>query len=253
MCAPIGSGTTATIIVAWPSCRARAALLCLQRGRLPVPTVCRRSDRHRTRRCLWSLHRPMVRQPVRDRHRAHGRALRGARQWPLHSRRGDPASLRNRPAQPAGSGDWPACPGHPTLSNTEAVAIGHRPRFRLGCQVNTITEQASLDTLSAEERSRRMRRVSSKNTGPEMRVRRLAHALGFRYRLHAPDLPGRPDLVFRGRTCTAVSGTGTRNAHGLGCRSRQNAGNSGARNSRRTSEGTHASSGSYELRDGMCS
>ena len=48
--------------------RARAALLCLQRGRLPVPTVCRRSDRHRTRRCLWSLHRPMVRQPVRDRH-----------------------------------------------------------------------------------------------------------------------------------------------------------------------------------------
>ena len=41
-----------------------------------------------------------------------------------------------------------------------------------------------------------MRRVKSKNTGPEMRVRRLAHALGFRYRLHAPDLPGRPDLVW---------------------------------------------------------
>ena len=32
-----------------------------------------------------------------------------------------------------------------------------------------------------------------------MRVRRLAHSLGYRYRLHAPDLPGRPDLVFRGR------------------------------------------------------
>lgn len=32
-----------------------------------------------------------------------------------------------------------------------------------------------------------------------MRVRRVAHALGFRYRLHAPDLPGRPDLVFRTR------------------------------------------------------
>ena len=44
-----------------------------------------------------------------------------------------------------------------------------------------------------------MRRVRSKNTAPEMRVRRLAHALGYRYRLHASDLPGRPDLVFRGR------------------------------------------------------
>jgi DNA mismatch endonuclease (patch repair protein) len=44
-----------------------------------------------------------------------------------------------------------------------------------------------------------MQRVRSKDTGPEMRVRRLAHALGFRHRLHAADLPGRPDLVFRSR------------------------------------------------------
>lgn len=34
---------------------------------------------------------------------------------------------------------------------------------------------------------------------PEMRVRRLAHSLGYRYRLHARDLPGKPDLVFRSR------------------------------------------------------
>lgn len=60
-------------------------------------------------------------------------------------------------------------------------------------------EPASLDTLSPEDRSQRMQRVRSRNTGPEMRVRRVAHALGFRYRLHAPDLPGRPDLVFRNR------------------------------------------------------
>ena len=46
---------------------------------------------------------------------------------------------------------------------------------------------------------RRMSRVGSKDTGPEMRVRRTAHALGYRYRLHAGDLPGSPDLVFRSR------------------------------------------------------
>ena len=44
-----------------------------------------------------------------------------------------------------------------------------------------------------------MRRIRSKDTKPEMRVRRLAHGMGYRYRLHASDLPGRPDLVFRPR------------------------------------------------------
>ena len=44
-----------------------------------------------------------------------------------------------------------------------------------------------------------MRAVRSKNTGPEMIVRRLVHGMGYRYRLHAPDLPGKPDLVFRSR------------------------------------------------------
>jgi len=38
--------------------------------------------------------------------------------------------------------------------------------------------------------------VRNKDTGPEMIVRRLAHRLGYRYRLHRKDLPGRPDLVF---------------------------------------------------------
>lgn len=41
-----------------------------------------------------------------------------------------------------------------------------------------------------------MSRVRSKNTSPEMRVRRAAHALGLRFRLHRKDLPGKPDLVF---------------------------------------------------------
>ena len=53
------------------------------------------------------------------------------------------------------------------------------------------------DTLSPAERSERMGRVKAKNTKPEVAVRKLVHGLGYRYRLHARDLPGCPDLVFR--------------------------------------------------------
>ncbi len=41
-----------------------------------------------------------------------------------------------------------------------------------------------------------MRAIRSKNTKPEMTVRRVLHALGYRYRLHRTDLPGKPDIVF---------------------------------------------------------
>jgi DNA mismatch endonuclease, patch repair protein len=44
-----------------------------------------------------------------------------------------------------------------------------------------------------------MARVRSKNTRPELFVRKLVFALGYRYRLHVGNLPGRPDLVFRKR------------------------------------------------------
>jgi DNA mismatch endonuclease (patch repair protein) len=44
-----------------------------------------------------------------------------------------------------------------------------------------------------------MQRIRSKDTAPELRVRRLLHSLGYRYRLHGRDVPGRPDLVFRSR------------------------------------------------------
>lgn len=44
-----------------------------------------------------------------------------------------------------------------------------------------------------------MRAVKSKNTGPEMIVRRFLYAAGLRYRLHDSRLPGKPDLVFPGR------------------------------------------------------
>lgn len=53
-----------------------------------------------------------------------------------------------------------------------------------------------MDKLTPERRSENMRRIKSKGMKPEMLVRRLVHALGYRYRLHRKDLPGKPDLVF---------------------------------------------------------
>jgi DNA mismatch endonuclease, patch repair protein len=42
-----------------------------------------------------------------------------------------------------------------------------------------------------------MGRISGKDTAPELLVRRLVYSMGYRFRLHAASLPGRPDLVFR--------------------------------------------------------
>ena len=44
-----------------------------------------------------------------------------------------------------------------------------------------------------------MSRVREKNTSPELKVRSLVHRLGYRFRLHRKDLPGKPDLVFPSR------------------------------------------------------
>lgn len=44
-----------------------------------------------------------------------------------------------------------------------------------------------------------MSRIRSKDTAPELFIRRAVHGAGFRYRLHAKDLPGKPDMVFRSR------------------------------------------------------
>ncbi|WP_081739591.1 DNA mismatch endonuclease Vsr [Methylobacterium sp. 10] len=52
------------------------------------------------------------------------------------------------------------------------------------------------DHLSQERRSENMRRIRSKDTRPEMLVRRTAHGLGYRFKLHDESLPGKPDLVF---------------------------------------------------------
>jgi DNA mismatch endonuclease (patch repair protein) len=53
-----------------------------------------------------------------------------------------------------------------------------------------------MDNLTKRERSERMSRVRGKDTKPEMAVRKLVHRMGFRYRLHVIDLPGKPDMVF---------------------------------------------------------
>jgi DNA mismatch endonuclease (patch repair protein) len=52
------------------------------------------------------------------------------------------------------------------------------------------------DVHSPEIRSFNMSRIQGRNTKPEVRVRKLLHGMGFRYRLHVKDLPGKPDLVF---------------------------------------------------------
>jgi DNA mismatch endonuclease, patch repair protein len=53
-----------------------------------------------------------------------------------------------------------------------------------------------VDNLTAEQRKKTMTRVKSKDTKPEMTIRRLVHAMGYRFRLHRSDLPGKPDLTF---------------------------------------------------------
>ena len=64
-----------------------------------------------------------------------------------------------------------------------------------------------MDRLSPERRSWLMSRVKSKDTSPEMVARRMAHAMGLRFRLHRKDLPGTPDLVFpRHETVVFVNG-----------------------------------------------
>ena len=56
-----------------------------------------------------------------------------------------------------------------------------------------------METLMPKQRSERMSRVRSKDTKPELAVRRLIHGMGLRYRLHRRNLPGSPDLVFSSR------------------------------------------------------
>ena len=72
------------------------------------------------------------------------------------------------------------------------------------------------DNRSPESRSALMARIGSKNTAPEIIVRRVLFAMGYRFRLHRSDLPGKPDIVFAGRRkAIFVHGCFW---HALGCR-----------------------------------
>lgn len=63
------------------------------------------------------------------------------------------------------------------------------------------------DIVSAETRSRMMSAIRGENTKPELVVRRLLHRLGYRFRLHRKDLPGKPDIVLpKHRTVVFVNG-----------------------------------------------
>lgn len=55
------------------------------------------------------------------------------------------------------------------------------------------------DSVTPERRSEIMSNIRAKGMKPEMAVRRITHAMGYRYRLHRKDLPGKPDLVFPSR------------------------------------------------------
>jgi DNA mismatch endonuclease (patch repair protein) len=60
-------------------------------------------------------------------------------------------------------------------------------------------KNAMADTRSPEQRRRIMQSVKTRDTGPERTVRHILYGLGYRYRLNAKTLPGRPDIVLPGR------------------------------------------------------
>lgn len=84
--------------------------------------------------------------------------------------------------------------GSRRLGTASAVVL-----HRNSCEGQPVLKQwrsrKALDTRSPDQRSRIMQAVKSKDTTPEMRVRRLLHKLGYRFRLHRRDLPGCPDIV----------------------------------------------------------
>ena len=64
-----------------------------------------------------------------------------------------------------------------------------------------------MDTLTPERRSWNMSRIRSRDTAPERLVRSLLHRMGYRFRLHRSDLPGKPDIVLpRHKTVVLVHG-----------------------------------------------
>lgn len=73
--------------------------------------------------------------------------------------------------------------------------------------VSPVLTSLMVDSLTRSQRSDRMALIRHRDTNPERVVRRLVHAMGFRFRLHRKDLPGRPDIVLsRHRAVVFVHG-----------------------------------------------
>lgn len=78
-------------------------------------------------------------------------------------------------------------------------------------------QQSKSQRAEPVSRSENIRRIMSKDTGPEWLVRRIVWGFGFRYRLHRKDLPGRADLAF-GPAKKAIFVHGCFwHQHGIGC------------------------------------
>ena len=74
---------------------------------------------------------------------------------------------------------------------TDCPVICHTVAYaQSGCS------RQEMDTLTRLERSKQMALIRSKDTQPELIVRKIASSYGYRFRLNVPDLPGKPDLVF---------------------------------------------------------
>lgn len=85
---------------------------------------------------------------------------------------------------------------------------GQGLRVRSALKNNCANKQLKMhDPFSPEKRSSLMASIKSANTRPEVRVRSVLHRRGYRFRLHVPDLPGRPDIVLpRHQTVVLVHG-----------------------------------------------
>lgn len=68
---------------------------------------------------------------------------------------------------------------------------GRRHKLQRGLEASTY----GTDRISPDKRSELMSKVRSKNTNPEIKVRRYLHSMGYRFRLHRRDLDGNPDVV----------------------------------------------------------
>lgn len=68
-------------------------------------------------------------------------------------------------------------------------------RIRIRRSVACAESDLMADTISKEHRSWNMSRIKNRDTKPELVVRSLLHQLGYRFRLHRKDLPGKPDIV----------------------------------------------------------